>query len=126
MQMYLQGKYCYHRPVHLDLDRMRQAADHLTGTHDFLGDFTDNKEADSVRTNFFHRYEGREREACAGIPRRWISISYGSNPRGNTLEVGEGIRTPESVLEAFHHRDRSLTGFLAPAHGLCLREVNYK
>lgn len=118
-------KYCYHRPVHLDLDRMRQAADLLTGTHDF-GSFTDNKEADSVRTIFsIDMKEENEKLVLAfrgdGFLYHMVRILAGT-----LLEVGEGIRTPESVLEAFHHRDRSLTGFLAPAHGLCLREVNYK
>lgn len=118
-------KYYCHRPGHLNLEAMRRAADHLTGTHDF-GSFTDNKEVDSVRTIFsidMKEENGKLVLAFCGDGFLYHMVRILA---GTLLEAGEGSRTPESILETFHRRDRSLTGFLAPAHGLCLREVNYQ
>ena len=42
-------KYCYHYPVKLDIEAMRDAADYLVGTKDFTS-FTDNRETrDTIR-----------------------------------------------------------------------------
>ena len=45
---------------------------------------------------------------------------------GTLLEVGRGERRPEEVLALLNAKDSSLSGFLAPARGLFLREVYYK
>ena len=44
---------------------------------------------------------------------------------GTLLEAGIHERTPESVLEALHTKERGQSGFLAPARGLFLRKVRY-
>lgn len=44
---------------------------------------------------------------------------------GTLLEVGQGLRTPESVRQALLSGDRSMAGPTAPAQGLCLWEVKY-
>ncbi len=118
-------KYCCHREKPSDLQAMRQAADYLVGTHDF-GSFTDNKEEqDTVRTIFsvtIREEKGKLVLAFCGDGFLYHMVRILA---GTLLEVGEGVRTPESVLTAFEKRDRSLGGFLAPAHGLCLRQVDY-
>ena len=45
---------------------------------------------------------------------------------GTLLEVGSGKRTAESVAEVLNSGVRAEAGFLAPACGLCLKEVYYK
>ena len=44
---------------------------------------------------------------------------------GTLLEAGTGVRSPESAADALHRKDRQKAGFLAPAQGLCLKEVRY-
>jgi len=44
---------------------------------------------------------------------------------GTLVEVGHGLRTPESFHELLERRDRSQAGDTAPAHGLYLLEVKY-
>ena len=45
---------------------------------------------------------------------------------GTLLEAGAGERSVESVLEALKSKKRVNAGFLAPAHALTLKEVEYK
>lgn len=42
---------------------------------------------------------------------------------GTLLEVGKGIRTPESVTDILKSGDRAKAGALVPAKGLVLEEV---
>ena len=44
---------------------------------------------------------------------------------GTLLEVGFGLRSPESMDEVLGAADRKETGFMAPACGLCLVKVDY-
>lgn len=44
---------------------------------------------------------------------------------GTLLEVGKGIRTPESVTDVLESGDRAKAGALVPAKGLVLEEVFY-
>ena len=44
---------------------------------------------------------------------------------GTLLEVGFGMRAPESIRNLLAAGQRSQAGFLAPAQGLCLLEVRY-
>ena len=43
---------------------------------------------------------------------------------GTLIEVGRGQRTPDSIPALFFGK-RAEAGFLAPAQGLCLQEVEY-
>lgn len=119
-------KYCYHLERDFDLQAMRRAADNLVGTHDF-GSFTDNRgETDSVRTIFsitIREEKGKIVLAFCGDGFLYHMVRILA---GTLLEVGEGVRTPESICRAFEKQDRSLSGYLAPAHGLRLRQVDYE
>jgi tRNA pseudouridine38-40 synthase len=44
---------------------------------------------------------------------------------GTLVEVGRGLRTPQSFAELLEARDRTKAGPTAPAHGLFLLEVKY-
>ena len=44
---------------------------------------------------------------------------------GTLLEVGEGKRTPESILKLLEAKDRVQAGPTAPPKGLCLLKVDY-
>ncbi len=44
---------------------------------------------------------------------------------GTLVDIGGGDLRPGDVLSILRARDRSASGQVAPAHGLCLTEVGY-
>lgn len=119
-------KYTFHYPEKLDVNKMRLAADTLTGSHDFSG-FTDRADEKSAKRRIYDitiqtsgnfvkiRYRG------SGFMYHMVRILTGT-----LLEVGSGRRSVQSVREILKHGVRAEAGFLAPAGGLCLKEVYYK
>lgn len=119
-------RYAYSVEQPLDISKMEEAALLLCGTHDFLG-FSSLKETkkSTVRTINSIRFDGL---------RNHIVIQYNGDGflyhmvrilTGTLIEVGMGIREPESVREVLTKRTRSLAGSMAPAHGLFLKNVEY-
>lgn len=110
-----------------DVERMRAAASYLVGEHDFLA-FCGNK---NFKKSSVRRIEQAEVMldgevlllffTGSGFLQNMVRILTGT-----LLEVGAGLRTPESVEEALVKKDRSLAGFMAPAKGLTLISVEYE
>ena len=115
-----------HFPRRLNDGAMEEAAALLLGRHDFLA-FCANKHFKKSSLRELRRLEicRRGEELCFvltadGFLHHMVRILVGT-----LLEVGLGERSPESVLEILHSRDRSRAGETAPAEGLCLLEVRY-
>ncbi len=118
-------KYACHYPVKLDLAAMEKAAESLKGTHDFSA-FTDDKtEKSKIRTV----YDIDIRKAGS-----MVELSFYGNGflyhmvrilAGTLLQIGAGEKRAEDIQKMFNEKERSLSGFLAPAKGLCLEEVYY-
>lgn len=110
----------------LDLTLMRQAAADLCGTHDFrsfcgLRRF----KKSTVRTITDIKVEQFGPE---------IRLTYTGNGflnlmvrilTGTLVEVGAGLRAPDSMPKVLEALDRSAAGPAMPPKGLCLMEVNY-
>ena len=119
-------RYATEEPETLDLDAMRKAAELLLGEHDFKA-FTSAKKSkkstvrriDEIR---IERIENRVEFVFTGngFLHHMIRILMGT-----LLEVGKGIRTPESVTDILKSGDRAKAGALVPAKGLVLEEVFY-
>ena len=119
-------RYATEEPEELDLDAMRKAAERLLGEHDFKA-FTSAKKSkkstvrriDEIR---IERIENRVEFVFTGngFLHHMIRILMGT-----LLEVGKGIRTPESVTDVLESGDRAKAGALVPAKGLVLEEVFY-
>ena len=119
-------RYATEEPEALDLDAMRKAAELLLGEHDFKA-FTSAKKSkkstvrriDEIR---IERIENRVEFVFTGngFLHHMIRILMGT-----LLEVGKGIRTPESVTDILKSGDRAKAGALVPAKGLVLEEVFY-
>jgi tRNA pseudouridine38-40 synthase len=119
-------RFAHHEYRALDFARMRAAAAHLIGEHDFVtfcGYLPDRggtvrtlhaieieSEGDLVR---FHLRGG-------GFLHRMVRIIVGT-----LLEVGAGRREPEEVAAMLAARDRRMAGPTAPAAGLVLADVVY-
>jgi len=119
-------KYVYVPEEQPDVERMRAAAEYLTGTHDFAS-FCSNprmkkstvRKVDCIEISrkgayLYFAYHG------TGFLQHMVRILTGT-----LLEVGYGKREPENMAELLEVRQRSQAGFTAPAKGLCLLKVDY-
>lgn len=113
----------------LDVDRMRAAARHLVGTHDFASLRGGNCSASSTVKTLASVEVVRERESRAG-GRVTIDVVGDAflrkmmrNLAALLVEVGSGWREPDDVVAVLDARDRQAAGICAPAHGLTLVAV---
>ena len=109
----------------LDVEKMRQAAGYFLGEHDFSAFCTNAKMKKStvrfIRSLTVDRVgeEIRITVTGNGFLQNMVRIMVGT-----LLEVGRGERDADSIPALFGGK-RSDAGFLAPAQGLCLQEVEY-
>ena len=118
-------RYVAVMPESLDTEAMRVAAGYLCGEHDFSA-FCGNAKMKKSTVRFIRSIEiekqGHELRLYFtgnGFLHNMVRILTGT-----LVEVGRGERVPETVPELFGSK-RAEAGFLAPAKGLCLEEVNY-
>ena len=119
-------KYKYTYTEKLDVTRMKAAAAHLIGTHDFMA-FCGNKKMkkSTVRTIMAIEITEKENELVIaytgdGFLQQMIRIITGT-----LIEVGTGRKEPEDMMKILESRDRSQAGYTVPAEGLALYEVIY-
>ncbi len=119
-------KYVYIPEEKPDVEKMRQAASYLMGTHDFAS-FCGNPKMKKSTVRKVDRIEITQSGSFlyltfhgTGFLQYMVRILTGT-----LLEVGFGKRTPESMADLLEARDRSQAGFTAPAKGLCLLKVDY-
>lgn len=119
-------KYVYDYQTPLSVERMREAAALLVGTHDFKS-FCGNKKMkkSTVRTIYEIKIEETEREMRLyytgdGFLQNMIRILTGT-----LLEIGDGRRAPEEILTILDAQEREAAGYTAPACGLTLFSVEY-
>lgn len=119
-------KYVYVPEKIPDMKRMQKAAEYLMGTHDFASFCTNKKKKKStVRT--VDKIEITRNGAYLkfvfhgnGFLHHMVRILTGT-----LLEVGWGMRTPESMEALLEAQNRALAGFTVPAQGLCLMRVDF-
>lgn len=130
----------WHVRFAVDAEKMRGAASHLIGTHDFTSFATRLKETQEKRieegkseletVREIRRIEILEDAHIAG---RLVIEVEGSGflyqmvrtIAGSLVDVGRGFRPPEWMAEALAAKDRRKAGPTAPAVGLCLEKVLY-
>ena len=109
----------------LDVAAMRKAAELLSGKHDFKA-FTSNHRTkkSTVRT-----IDIRIKETPGEIIFDYTGDGFLYHMvrilTGTLIEVGEGKRTPESMMDILASEERANAGALVPAKGLTLLEVYY-
>lgn len=117
-------RYAYHYRASLSADKMQKAGDYLLGTHNFSA-FTIDDNGDRVRTISILRIEESAGEMLIHVEGKAFLRYMVRTIAGTLIEVGRGRRTPESVAETLHSRERSSAGPTAPACGLTLIRVDY-
>lgn len=115
-----------HWPEEVDLERMKEAAELLIGTHDFTS-FCSPKTPieDKVRTIYqwviHHDEEGYFLEVTGnGFLYNMVRILVGT-----LVQVGKGRLHPSRIRTILAAKDRQAAGPTAPPEGLILLEVGY-
>ena len=118
-------KFVYVPEQQPDLKKMQKAAAHFLGEHDFSA-FCANKK---MKKSTIRRIDALTVERCGeelvitvtgdGFLYNMVRIMVGT-----LLEVGFGQRSVDSIPALFGGK-REDAGYLVPAHGLCLMEVEY-
>ncbi|MCM3413331.1 tRNA pseudouridine(38-40) synthase TruA [Metabacillus litoralis] len=118
--------YMYHFPYPLDVELMRKASQYLCGTHDFTSFCVAKTEVeDKVRTIFSIDIIKEESDIIFSFVGNGFLYNMVRILVGTLLEVGQGMRSPESISAVINGRDRSLSGKTVPGHGLYLWKVYY-
>ncbi len=119
-------RYVYILNEKPDIEAMKKAAEILKGEHDFAS-FCSNPRMKKSTVRRVDRIDiEQEGEYLlftyhgTGFLQHMVRILTGT-----LLEVGYGIRTPESMTELIEARSRALAGATAPAQGLCMLKVDY-
>jgi len=126
----LAGLRAYHVTPALDLSKMRSAASHLEGRHDFRSFSSERafarKDKNTVRTIRRIRITRQGRRIRVAIEADGFLYHMVRNIVGMLVEVGLGKREPDCVKKILTARDRRKAGMTAPAHGLTLKKVMYR
>ncbi len=119
-------KYLYQYPGALDLERMRQGARLLCGTHDFRA-FCSNRriKKSTVRTLHSLTVERLGDEIRLDFHGTGFLYNMARILAGTLVELGAGSRSPESLTAALESGDRALAGVTLPPQGLFLVSVDY-
>ena len=118
-------RFVWAEPMELDLDKMRQAAEYFLGEHDYSA-FCANKK---MKKSTIRRVDLVDIQRV-GLEVRFVFVGNGFLYNmvrimvGTLVEVGRGERSADSIPALFGAK-REEAGFLVPASGLCLMEVEY-
>ncbi len=119
----------WHVPYPLSLSRMRTAARHLIGRHNYAAfqnadhrRLADRSALCTIRTC---RIMGKPPLLIIQLEADRFLYKMVRTIVGTLVEIGRGRWPPNRMAEIFKSRDRRLAGPPAPAHGLYLMEVYY-
>lgn len=109
-----------------DIEKMRQAAAYLIGSHDFMA-FCSNRKMKKSTVRIIHEFEIVKRGSYiyfnvhgSGFLYNMVRIIVGT-----LLEVGKGSMKAEDMEFILASRDRQNAGPTAPAQGLCMIKADY-
>jgi tRNA pseudouridine38-40 synthase len=115
-------------PRRLDVDRMKQAAEPLIGTHDFRSFETAGSPRVStvrtVRDLTVERRQATSETIEIEIEADGFLYNMVRNIVGTLALVGRGDQPPEWVAEVLSAKDRRVAGMNAPPQGLFLVKVH--
>ncbi len=116
----------WYYPRTLDADAMNEAAKHFVGYHDFASFMAQGSKIVDTRRNVKSAFVVRNgdimefRVSADGFLYNMVRIMVGT-----LVEVGEGKRKPDDIVDIVAACDRGCAGITAPACGLYLDRVFY-
>ncbi|TWT45120.1 tRNA pseudouridine synthase A [Phycisphaerae bacterium RAS1] len=125
--MHQQFGRTWHVWYRLDVDRLRDAATRLIGTHDFAG-FASQGAARKTTIRTIRRAQVACRYHSIQIDFEGDGFLYNQvrNMIGTLIEIGRGHWPVQRIDQIIAACDRRLAGPTAPACGLCLQWVRYR
>lgn len=125
----LEKDYVYQYNKRLDLVEMERALKYLEGEHDFKSfSKADDEKEDYVRTiiqtNIIREIKEVNHFTISFLGTGFLRYQV-RNMVGLLIEIGEGKRKSEDILEILEAKDRRKAGITAPGEGLYLKDVFY-
>ncbi len=126
IQNVFERKYMYDYTEKLNVEAMREAANEMIGTHDFMA-FCGNKKMKKSTVRTVSNIEIEEKDGE-------IQISYTGDGflqqmirimTGTLIEVGNGSKAVSEIKSIIESKDRANAGYTVPAEGLILKSVKY-
>ena len=119
-------KYQWQMEEVLDIERMKEAAGHLLGEHDFRGFCTKaSRKKSTIRRLDAIDIEETENAVILRFSGNGFLYNMVRILTGTLVEIGTGIREIATIEEIFERKERVLAGMTAPAKGLTLVRVKY-
>lgn len=125
----LERNYVYQFCKKLDVVAIERGLKYLEGTHNYKSFVkTDEDIVDYVRT-ISQALVARDSKDLNKLIITFVGTGFlrymVRNMVGLLIEIGEGKRQPEDIIEIFKHENRRVAGKTAPSCGLYLRNVFY-
>ncbi len=122
----LEARFLTWHYVHLDAERMHEAAQLLVGEHDFSAFRGSDCQAKSpVKTVHYISVVRNKDIICLDIKANAFLYHMVRNIVGTLYKIGEGRQPVEWMSAVLEGRDRAKAGETAPAKGLTLLEITY-
>lgn len=117
----------WHVPQHLLIDKMKEAASQIVGTHDFTAFAASktNVKGDKTRTIFEFNLIQDDDYIYFDITGDGFLTHMVRIIVGTLIDIGLGKKEVSCINKAFETLDRRVLGITAPGHGLYLKQVNY-
>jgi tRNA pseudouridine38-40 synthase len=114
------GRYSHLVSPRLDIDLMRQAAQHLIGTHDYSSFVAERKNIDdAVRTIYDIRIQDFDNFRCITFIGNGFLYKMVRNLVGTLEAAGMHRITPQDAQKILEARDRTVAPDTAPAQSSC-------
>lgn len=119
--------YCWHVPKTLDIEKMKIAAKHLLGKHDF-STFKSSGASNQSDVRTIHSIDIERSKDIVSIEISGDGFLYNMVRiiAGTLVDIGLGKKAPEKMAEILMSRNRKTAGKTAPANGLTLKKVYYQ
>lgn len=126
----IEKDYIYQYNKKLDLVEMERALKYLEGTHDFKSFSKADEEKEDftrtiIQTNLIRNVKDVNRFIISFLGTGFLRYQV-RNMVGLLIEIGEGKRKSEDILDILEAKDRRKSGITAPPEGLYLKDVFYR
>ena len=126
----IEKDYIYQYNKKLDLVEMERALKYLEGTHDFKSFSKTDEEKDDftrtiIQTNLIRNVKAVNKFIISFLGTGFLRYQV-RNMIGLLIEIGEGKRKSEDILDILEAKDRRKAGITAPPEGLYLKDVFYR
>lgn len=119
-------KYMFNHKEELNIEKMKEGASYLIGTHDFKS-FTDNKKSkkSTVRNIESIEITEKDNEIIINLTGNGFLYHMARIIVGTLIEIGESKKSSDAMSYIINSQTRDNAGPLAPAKGLTLMKVYY-